>query len=179
MYMCTYIGSLPSAPLTGADPHFTCPLRNGEMLCFNVQGEPDFIFNLISSNYINLNALFVKPSGEESRSIDADSTFVGAVGLSVKSKNYSETVKIKISAFDHSIDVLGSHTIVKDSAITVKVNKDGKANVAIGASSEALLYVETEYGFAIKIRFLKKHLDMFITENSGFTNNTHGLLGKY
>ena len=153
------------------------------MLCFNVQGEPDFMFNLISSKYINLNALFVKPADEESRSIDADSTFVSEVGLAVKSMHQNKPVKIKISAFDHSIDVLDSHTIVTDSSITVKVSKDGSINIATSVTTankedNAMLYVETEYGFAIKVRFLKKHLDMFITDNSGFTNNTHGLLGK-
>ena len=153
------------------------------MLCFNVQGEPDFMFNLISSKYINLNALFVKPADEESRSIDADSTFVSEVGLAVKSMHQNKPVKIKISAFDHSIDVLDSHTIVTDGSITVKVSKDGSINIATSVTTankedNAMLYVETEYGFAIKVRFLKKHLDMFITDNSGFTNNTHGLLGK-
>ena len=153
------------------------------MLCFNVQGEPDFIFNLISSKYINLNALFVKPADEESKSIDADSTFVSEVGLLVKSKHQNKPVKIKISAFDHSIDVLGSHTVITDSSITVKVCKEGKISIGTSASTankenDAMLYVETEYGFAIIVRFLKKHLDMFITDNSGFTNDTHGILGK-
>ena len=82
------------------------------MLCFNVQGEPDFIFNLISSKYINLNALFARPAVEESRSIDADSTFVSDIGLLVKSKHQKKPVKIKISASDHSVDVLGSHTLL-------------------------------------------------------------------
>ena len=150
------------------------------MLCFNVQGEPDFIFNLISSKYINLNALFAKPAEEESRSIDADSTFVSEVGLLVKSKYQNKPVKIKISAFDHSIDVLGSHTTLMDSSITVKVSENGNISVSTASKeNDVMLYVETEHGFAIKVRFLKKHLDMFITDNSGFTNNTHGLLGKY
>ena len=185
--LCTCItGTLPAAPLTGADPHFTCPLRNGEMLCFNVQGEPNFSFNLISSKYINLNALFVTPAEEESKSIDADATFVGDLGLVVKSKNLKEMVKIKISASDHSINVLGSHTILMDNSVTVKINEEGKAIVksttptsTVSKEKNAWLYIDTEYGFGMKIRFLKKHLDMFITDNSGFTNNTHGLLGKY
>ena len=152
-------------------------MRNGEMLCFNVQGKPDFIFNLISSKYVNL---FAKPAEEESRSIDADSTFVSEVGLLVKSKPKYKAVKTKISAFDHSIDVLGSHTTLTDSSITVKVSKSDNISVSTASKeNDVMLYVETEYGFAIKIRFLKKHLDMFITDNSGFANNTHGLLGKY
>ena len=153
------------------------------MLCFNVQREPDFIFNLISSKYINLNALFVKPADEESRSIDADSTFVSEVGLAVKSKHQNKPAKIKISAFNHSTDVLDSHTIITDSSITIEVSKDGSINIATSVSTankedDAMLYVETEYGFATEVQFHKKHLDMFITDNSGFTNNTHGLLGK-
>ena len=150
------------------------------MLCFNVQGEPDFIFNLISSKYINLNALFARPAVEESRSIDADSTFVSDIGLLVKSKHQKKPVKIKISASDHSVNVLGSHTIVTDSSITVKISKNGDISVSTASKeNDVMLYVETEYGFAIKVRFLKKHLDMFITDNSGFINNTHGLLGEY
>ena len=176
------IGSLPAVPLTGANPHFTCPLKNGEMLCFNVQGEPDFVFNLISSEYINLNALFAKPADEESKSIDPNSTFVSEVGLVIRPKTGNKTIEIKISAFDHSIDLLDSHTVVRDSPITIKV-QDGKATINVESSynkvKDSMLYVETGYGFVMKVGFLKKHLDMFITDNSGFTINTHGLLGGH
>ena len=62
------------------DPHFYLPLVNGDHLCFSVQGEPNFAFNLINSKYIQLNAQFVLPAEDESNTIANVSTFLGDLG---------------------------------------------------------------------------------------------------
>ena len=48
-------------PSGGADPHFVCPLRNQEKLCFSVMGIPEFVFNLFSDVNLQLNAKFALP----------------------------------------------------------------------------------------------------------------------
>jgi len=45
----------PGFPTLGNDPHFFLPLSNGDHLCFSIQGEPNFAFNLIYDKYIQLN----------------------------------------------------------------------------------------------------------------------------
>jgi len=166
----------------GCDPHFFLPLANGDHLCFSVQGEPDFAFNLISDKYIKLNGQFVLPSEEESRKIHNVSTFLGDLALVIINQEKNSSTIIKVSALDHSVLVGDSLTIVKDKSVTVNVFK--KVTTIIDAhvqtnrlkDESAWLYINTD-GFGIKIRFYKKHLDMFLTETDGLTRHTHGLIG--
>jgi len=53
----------------GNDPHFFLPLSNGDNMCFSIQGEPNFSFNLINDKYIRLNGQFVQPVEGESNTI--------------------------------------------------------------------------------------------------------------
>lgn len=42
----------------------------------------------------------------------------------------------------------------------------------------AWLYIKSEVGFGLKIRFYKQHLDMMITDHNGLTSEANGLMGK-
>ena len=88
------------------DPHFYLPLGNGDHLCFSVQGEPNFAFNLINSKYIQLNAQFVLPSEDESNTIANVSTFLGDLGIVIQNDDTSKPVVIHVSAQDHSVKVM-------------------------------------------------------------------------
>ena len=104
-----YIGS-PSGsstgPSGGADPHFVCPLKNKEKLCFSIQGMPEFIFNLLSDIHLQLNAKFSLSQAEESHSILNSATFFQQLGLIIK---HTISNISKISALDHSIITANSH----------------------------------------------------------------------
>ena len=64
-----------------------------------------------------------------------------------------------------------SNTFIAD--ITVDVNQQ----VNTIKDSSAWLYINIEFGFGIKVRFYKKHLDLFLTKTTGLTNKVHGLIG--
>ena len=177
------IGSDTSA--IANDPHFYLPLPNGDHICFSVQGEPNFAFNLIDSKYIQLNAQFVLPTEDESKTIANVSTFLGDLGMVIRNKETSKPVVIHVSAQDHSIKVDDSITVVKDKSVFVNVSH---STVAINVNSDSQtaklmkegsswLYINGE-GFGIKVRFYKKHLNLFLTETSGLSSDTHGLIGK-
>ena len=167
------------------DPHFYLPLVNGDHLCFSVQGEPNFAFNLINSKYIQLNAQFVLPAEDESNTIANVSTFLGDLGIVIRDDDTSKPVVIHVSAQDHSVKVNNSITVVKDKAVFVDVSNSSVAinikpdsQVAITKDESAWLYLSTE-GFGIKVRFYKKHLDLFFTKTGGLNKDTHGLIGKH
>ena len=166
----------------GCDPHFFLPLANGDHMCFSVQGEPDFAFNLINDKYIKLNGQFVLPAEDESHTIANVSTFLGDLGLVITNRDTNGTTVIKVSALDHSVLAGNSLTIVKDKPVTVNVfgkvtiNVDAQIQTTRLKDESAWLYINTD-GFGIKVRFYKKHLDMFLTKTNGLTKEAHGLIG--
>ena len=98
-----------------------CPLKNGNNLCFSVQGIPDFIFNLFSDTYLQLNAKFSLPEFEVSRSLLNSSTFMQQLGFTVKHPITDAKTNVKISALDHSISVAGSLISVKGYPVIIKI----------------------------------------------------------
>ena len=151
-------------------------------MCFSVQGEPDFAFNLISDKYIKLNGQFVLPAEEESHTISNVSTFLGDLGLVITNQKTNSSTVIKVSAVDHSVLVGNSLTIVKDRPVTVNVfekvitSVDAHVQTTRLRDESAWLFISTD-GFGIKVRFYKKHLDMFLTKTNGLTKDAHGLIG--
>ena len=152
-------------------------------MCFSVQGEPDFAFNLISDKYIKLNGQFVLPAEDESHTITNISTFLGDLALVIVNRDTNSTTVVKVSAVDHSVLAGNSLTaIVKDKPITVNVFEKVTINVDAHIQTNRLkdesawLYINTD-GFGIKVRFYKKHLDMFLTKTNGLTKDAHGLIG--
>ena len=151
-------------------------------MCFSVQGEPDFAFNLISDKYINLNGQFVLPAEDESHTIANVSTFLGDLALVIVNRDTNSTTAVKVSAVDHSVLASNSLTIVKDKPVTVNVfekvtiSVDPHIQINRLKDESAWLYINTD-GFGIKVRFYKKHLDMFLTKTNGLTKDAHGLIG--
>ena len=167
------------------DPHFYLPLANGDHVCFSVQGEPNFSFNLINSKHVQLNAQFLLPAEDESNTIANASTFLGDLGIVIWNIDTSKPVFIHVCAQDHSIKVNNSITAVKDkpvfvdvsnSTVAININSDSQTSKLMKDES-AWLYINTEQ-FGIKVRFYKQHLNLFLTKTSGLSSDTHGLIGK-
>ena len=143
------------------------------------------MFSLIKDKYVQLNAQFVLPAEDESHTIANVSTFLGNLGLVLQSPVTGNTTAIKISAEDHTVQVGNTITIVKDKPVTVQVSNTFIVDISVDVNqqvhtikdSSAWLYINTEFGFGIKVRFYKKHLDLFLIKTSGLTNEVHGLIG--
>jgi len=168
----------------GNDPHFFLPLTNGDHMCFSIQGQPDFAFNLIKDKYILLNGQFVLPAEEDSHTIANVSTFLGDLGLVVKDPDTGITTIIRVSAQDHSVLVGDSLTIIKNKPVTVDISNtvsisiDNNIQPSKLKDESAWLYITTNSDFGLKVRFYKSHLDMFLIKTSGLTKEAHGLIGK-
>lgn len=172
-------------PSSGADPHFLCPLKNGQFLCFSVQGEPDFIFNLFSDINIQVNAKFSLPQPDESRALINTSTFIQEVGLTFKSSNNKRvSTKIKLSALDHSVTVSGNVINISNKPVTIIIIKgsmqikiSSETSVTESLDETAPINIISDVGFAVKIKFVKRHLDMAITDTTGLSKRAHGIQG--
>ena len=165
----------------GNDPHFLLPLPNGDNLCFSIQGEPNFIFSLIKDKYIEMNAQFVLPAEDESHTISNVSTFLGSFGLLLQNPSTAKPVFIKVLGQDHSVSVDNSTTIIKDRPVTVTVS-DSYVTINIDEANDrddgsSWLYINTNFDFGLKVRFYKKHLDMFLVDTGVLTKEAHGLIG--
>ena len=166
----------------GNDPHFFLPLTNGDHMCFSIQGQPNFAFTLINDKYIQLNGQFVLPTGRHT--VANVSTFLGDLGLVVKDPETGNSTIIEVSAQNHSVRVGNSLTIVKNKPVTVFVSNIVSINIDNNIQTNEMkdesnwLYINTNSGFGLKVRFYKKHLDMLLTEISGLTKKVHGLIAK-
>jgi len=69
----------------GDDPHFSIVLLNGELLCYTVQGEFSFVFNLNINKKIHMNAMFVPDSRRE------EVTWIGSIGIVVQNCHYKQS----------------------------------------------------------------------------------------
>ena len=162
-----------------------CPLKNGKNLCFSVQGIPDFIFNLFSDSYLQLNAKFSLPEFEESRSLMDSSTFMQELGFIVKHPTTNIYTSVKISALDHSILVAGSLITIKDHPMIIKIINSTvtttveAAPVSTNPSETAWVKIITDINFRLKLRFVKYHLDFVVTDSSGLSTQAHGIQGTY
>ena len=167
----------------GNDPHFFLPLTNGDHMCFSIQGQPDFIFNLINDKYIQLNGKFVLPDTKDNHMFSNVTTFLGSLGLTVTDKQTGNITIIEISAEDHSVAVGNSITVVKDTPITVNLSTEGVTIKTVDQSDASemnepnWIIINTNLDFDMKIAFYKKHLNMLLTRTSGLTKHAHGLIG--
>ena len=131
-----------------------------------------------------MNGQFVLPAEDESHTIANVSTFLGKIGLLLRNPSTAKAIIIKVSAQDHSVSVDNSTTVVQDRPVIVTVsnsyvtvNVDHRKQTKDKKDGSAWLYINTDFNFGLKIRFYKKHLDMFLTKTGVLTKEAHGLIG--
>ena len=132
-----------------------------------------------------MNAQFVLPAEDESHTISNVSTFLGSFGLLLRNPSTAKTVIIKVLAQNHSVSVDNSVTTVKDRPVTVTVgdnyvtvNVDQRKQADDRKDGSSWLYINTNFDFGLKVRFYKKHLEMFLVNTGVLTEKAHGLIGN-
>ena len=160
----------------GGDPHFSILLPTNQLICFSIQGEHDFTFNLISNRRLQVNALFVPDRVRE------EVTWIGALGIVVKDTRYKqmEDIKIRFMAEEERI-YIGDR---------VKLNARGVRKISLAKGTLSLKENEREggpievdvslgdVGLEFTVSFVKgNHLDMMWKKVANQSINTHGLIG--
>ena len=83
----------------GDDPHFAVLLPSKDQLCFTVQGEQGFIFNLVTSSQLTINALFVQDSIRE------EVTWMGTISVILNHDSYKGATRttLRFDANSHLV----------------------------------------------------------------------------
>ena len=173
-------------PGAGMDPHFAVPLLNGQDLCYSLQGEPYFAFNLISDPTISINSYFIPP--ENGKAFSEFATFLGDIGILVQPEeckghcNPEDITKIVISASDRSVLLGGSRTKLKNRHVKVFV-ENGTATIKLGnvlrkEDHPSLTVTVTQPPLSFIVQFVNEHLDLIVRDFSGISSSAHGIMGK-
>ena len=163
----------------GGDPHFNIALPGGKLLCYTVQGEHGFSFNLINNKRMIMNSKFV-PDGRRS-----EVTWLGSIGIIVKDSKYkkSKRTKLQFEASEKSIHI-GDKIILQAKNIEKLTFSKGKLTISEAPPTDDFHYPsvlvdlkDVEISFTIK--FTKQHLDMYWHSTGKKITDSHGLIGKH
>ena len=161
----------------GGDPHFSIPLPSGQLLCFSVQGEHGFVFSLISNKIIHMNAKFI-PDSQRS-----EVTWIGSLGMVVRSKKANTTSKMRFEA-SSKIIYIGDKISLDAQSVKRLTFANGKVSVAESdPNTRRSEYPQVEVdlqdvGIAFTVRFVKDHIDMVWNKVRKQSKDSHGIIGE-
>ena len=169
----------------GMDPHFAVPLLNGQDMCYSLQGEPYFVFNLISDPIISINSYFIPP--EKGNTLNEFATFLGAIGILVQPEDcmgncdQDNITKIAVSASDRSVLLDESKTKLRNRHIQVFV-ENSTATIKLGnvlkkGDHPSLTVTIKQPSLVFQIQFVNEHLDLIVKDFSGISSSAHGIIG--
>ena len=161
----------------GDDPHFSVVLPSDKLLCFSVQGNHTFSYNLISNRVVHMNAIFVPDSRRE------EVTWIGTLGIVIL--NPSERRQNKTSLM---FDVKAKKIVINDKVkLTAKnIGKitllNGKLSISEAHQFKGFHYPEVfvnlvDVNLRFSVVFKTEHLDMFWHSTGQQIEDSHGLIG--
>ena len=165
----------------GDDPHFSIVLPSGRLLCFTVQGEHGFAFNLISNEHLHMNALFVPDSQRE------EVTWMGSLGIiahyATNSYQGSNKTSLRFEAKDNRVHI-GDKVTLDARGIHSLVFRNNKMFIteAEGEKREAYPSVTVnmeDVGLYFTIRFVGEHLDIYWDDVAAQSPESSGLIGTF
>ena len=162
----------------GDDPHFSIALPSGELLCYTVQGEHGFSFNLISNHKMAMNAKFVPDARRP------EVTWLGSIGIIVQNTNYkgSNETKLRFDMDKKSI-YIGDKVELEARNIEKLTFSNGKLTISEAPPKEGFhypsVYVDLEdVQLQFTVKFTNQHLDIYWHSTGGRLADSHGLIGK-
>ena len=144
----------------GSDPHFAIRLPEGNLLCYTFQGMYGSIFNLVSNDQLQINALFIPDNTAY------NNTWLGSIGISILDHGKKITT-IQFTAADQRVKI-GREGVQLDPRTVKKLSfNKGKLTVLEIPSNHSPRYpriqvevIDLELDFTV--RFAKNnHLDLY------------------
>ena len=167
-----------TGPGLGDDPHFAIFLPSGKLLCYTVQGEHSFAFNLISNDKMHMNALFVPDSLRE------EVTWIGSLGIVIQNSYFqgSNTTRIRFESKINEIHI-NDKVILDAKNIEAITFHNGKLLISEGPVIETFHYPSVrvnlnDLGMSFTVNFTGQHLDMMWNKLKE-TEDSHGLIGYF
>ena len=163
----------------GDDPHFSIVLPSGELLCYTVQGEHGFVFNLISNKKVQMNAMFVPDSRRE------EVTWLGSMGIVVQNSHYklSNATYLRFETKGKKI-YIGDKVALEAKKVEKLIFVKGKLTISETPPFEGFKYPSVvvdlqDVGLNFTIKFMGEHLDLFWHNTGIHTEDSHGLIGMF
>ncbi len=158
----------------GGDPHFSIILPNGKLLCFSVQGEHNFTFNLISNKVIHVNARFDQDARR------SEVTWIGSLGVVVKTEKNKTKMRFESSTKTIHIDNKVTLSAGKIDRLVVNKGKLSISEATNDAEGDGLgVRVEVlDAGISFSVKFMKNHIDMVWHKTGSKLTKSHGIIGK-
>jgi hypothetical protein len=173
-FTCTPVG-----PDIGDDPHFAVTLESGKTLCYTVQGEHGFAFNLISNQKVYMNAMFVPDRDRE------EVTWLGTMGIVVNNNGYkkSNMTKLRFEAIKNKIHV-DDQMVLEARNIEKITIQNGKLTISEAPPVDGyktpfvrIDLKDVELSFSVK--FMTEHLDLYWHSTGQNLADSHGLIGQF
>lgn len=155
-------------------------LPGGQTLCYTVQGEHGFTFNLISNRKVTINALFSPDSRRE------EVTWLGSMGIIVRNAGYgkenSNSTALRFESSSKKI-YIGDKVILKARNIEKLTFKAGKLVISEATPTEGFKYPSVyvdlrDVGLSFTIKFMNEHLDLFWHSTGYRLADSHGIIGE-
>ena len=160
----------------GDDPHFSVMLPSKKMLCFSVQGDHGFHYNLIGNKQLVMNAKFVPDSRRE------EVTWIGSLGIIIHGSKYSAYNKtsIRLEAIPPAISINNDLKVHPDNIELITV-ANGKLRISESKNmNNGFKYPSVKFNVAdisFSVIFKHEHLDLFWQGTRQQIENSHGLIG--
>ena len=163
----------------GDDPHFSIALPSGKLLCYTVQGEHGFVFNLISNKMFHMNAMFVPDSRRE------EVTWLGSMGIIVQNSQYktSDATYLRFETKGKKIYIGDKVTLLAKNIEKLSFS-NGKLTISEATPFEGFRYPSVlvdlqDAGLNFTIKFMNEHLDLFWHNTGKNTEDSHGIIGMF
>ena len=163
----------------GDDPHFSIVLPTGQLLCFTVQGEHNFAFNLISNEKVQMNAMFLPDSRR------SEVTWMGSIGITAMNSGYkkSNATSLRFVAKENKI-YISDKVVLRARNVEKLTFTNGKLTISEAPPAEGFKYPEVlvdlhDVFLSFSIKFMNEHLDIFWHSTGVQSVNSHGLIGMF
>ena len=155
----------------GGDPHFSVRVSSGQIFCFNLRGEVGFNFNLISTDNLEMNVLFIELPN---RKHPGSNNRMGAIGISVAGNEFV------FNGTSETVSIASNLTLGPDRVRAITVDKNHQIHLSLTKkwpNNKVVVHVE-QFSITLTIVFIHQHLDMFWSSHKIDRRNIHGILGK-
>lgn len=160
----------------GSDPHFSVLLPSGSLFCYTVQGEQGSIFNLISNEHLEMNALFVP--GPDPNPMQKVKTWLGQIGITVK--GVEKSIQLVFTAETSEITINKKVSIPSSSVEKLSFRTGKLVMMETKKTKQPKICIEdNDAGLHLSIVFVNnQHLDLVWHSTSEITGKSGGLVGK-
>ena len=169
---------IPTTMIFG-DPHFSITLPTKQLLCFSLQGEHGFVFNLISNPLLQMNALFIPDA------VRSEVTWLGSLGVVIKNNLFkkSNVTKMRFVAEEKMVYV-GDKIKLNADMVEKLTFTNGKLKISEAMREKNQLTrfdVQVDLkdlGLSFAVRFVKgNHLDVMWNSVLQQPKESHGIIG--